>query len=107
MDIDMTKQTQTVDPVTFAKALADNTRQEIMKICCCRDCSVAEIVDEVGVSQPTVSHHLAILRNAGLVSMRHEGKQTYYSLNQECVIACCGEIMQVFAPGTGEETNTV
>ena len=87
-----------VDSVLFAKALADETRQQIMKLCCCRELSVNEIVDETSVSQPTVSHHLAILRDAGLVQARSEGKHTYYALNQERIAVCCGQLMQVFAP---------
>jgi ArsR family transcriptional regulator len=84
--------------VEFAKAIADATRQKIMGLCCCRELSVNEIVDQTQVSQPTVSHHLAILREAGLVSVRHDGKQTYYTLNQEQMASCCGQLMQVFAP---------
>jgi DNA-binding transcriptional ArsR family regulator len=86
------------NPVEFAKALADETRQQIMKLCCCRWCSVGEIVEHTQVSQPTVSHHLAILRAAGLVEARHEGKQTFYTLNQSRVVSCCGQLMAVFAP---------
>ena len=52
------------DPVLFAKAISDDTRQKIMECCCCEWCSVNDIVDKVDVSQPTVSHHLAILRDA-------------------------------------------
>ncbi len=70
------------DPVLFAKALADETRQKIMKICCCNWLSVNEIVEHLNVTQPTVSHHLAILREAGLVNVREDGKQTFYQLNQ-------------------------
>ncbi len=87
-----------VNSVEFAKALADETRQQIMKLCCCRELSVSEIVEETSVSQPTVSHHLAVLRDAGLVQARSEGKQTYYTLNQERIATCCGQLMQVFAP---------
>jgi ArsR family transcriptional regulator, arsenate/arsenite/antimonite-responsive transcriptional repressor len=86
------------DPVLFAKALADETRQKIMNCCCCEWCSVTEIVDKLDVTQPTVSHHLAVLREAGLVEMREEGKQTFYTLNQERVVACCGQLMIKFAP---------
>ena len=87
------------DIVLFAKALADDTRQKIMKLCCCEWISVNEIVEQLGgVSQPTVSHHLAILREIGLVDVRHEGKQTFYSLNQERVAFCCGQLMVNFAP---------
>ena len=73
------------NPVLFAKAIADDTRQKIMSFCCCRWCSVGEITESMEVSQPTVSHHLAILRDAGLVDIRSEGKQTFYMLNQERV----------------------
>ena len=79
-------------------ALADPTRQKIMDACCCCWLNVSEIVEAVDVGQPTVSHHLAILREAGLVHVRQEGKHTYYSLNQEKVMLCCGQIMRVFAP---------
>ena len=84
--------------VSFAKALADETRQQIMRLCCCRELSVNEIVEQTGVSQPTVSHHLAILRDADLVSLRSAGRQTYYTLNQERIAVCCGQLLQVFAP---------
>lgn len=89
--------------VRFAKAIADDTRQKIMGLCCCCWLSVGEIVEKSQVSQPTVSHHLAILREAGLVNVRHEGKQTFYALNQERVAICCGQLMVKFAP---EETAT-
>jgi ArsR family transcriptional regulator len=88
-----------VNPVDFAKAIADETRQQIMKLCCCKELSVSEIVEKTSVSQPTVSHHLAILRDAGLVDMRHEGKQTYYTLNQERMVVCCGQLMRGLCAG--------
>jgi len=87
------------DPVLFAKALADETRQKIMKICCCEWLSVNEIVEHLKVTQPTVSHHLAILREAGLVYVREEGKQTFYQLNQNRISSCCGQLRTNFAPG--------
>ncbi len=87
-----------INPVEFAKAIADETRQQIMRLCCCKELSVSEIVEKTHVSQPTVSHHLAILRDADLVLVRNEGKQTYYTLNQERMVSCCGQLMQVFAP---------
>lgn len=87
-----------INPVEFAKAIADDTRQKIMSLCCCQWLSVSEIVEKVGFSQPTISHHLAILRDAGLVNVRSEGKQTFYSLNQERIAICCGQLMVRFAP---------
>jgi ArsR family transcriptional regulator, arsenate/arsenite/antimonite-responsive transcriptional repressor len=87
-----------VNPVLFAKAIADETRQKIMSECCCCWISVGDLTDKLSVSQPTVSHHLAILRDAGLVNIREEGKQTFYTLNQENIVMCCGQLMIKFAP---------
>ena len=96
-----------VDPVLFAKAIADETRQKIMSECCCCWLSVNEIVEKIGFSQPTISHHLAILREAGLVNIREEGKQTFYSLNQDKIVACCGQLMIKFAPETSTTEKLV
>ncbi len=88
-----------MNSLAFAKAMADDTRQQIMSMLCCQWLCVGDVVDKLGnVSQPTVSHHLAILRDAGLVHTRRDGKQIYYSLNQDAVAVCCGMIMQNFAP---------
>ena len=94
----MIKDNQTSNPVSFAKALADPTRQQIMELCCCEWMNVGDIAEAVGVSQPTVSHHLAILRDAELVDIRVEGKHSYYTINQERMAYCCGQLIQVFAP---------
>jgi DNA-binding transcriptional ArsR family regulator len=94
MSVDMSQ----LNPLEFAKVIADDTRQNIMQFCCCEWRSVSEIVEQTGVSQPTVSHHLAILRDAGLVTVRPEGRQTFYTLNQQQVAVCCGQLMQTFAP---------
>ena len=94
------------DVVIFAKALADETRQQIMRLACCTWLSVNEIVEHTNVSQPTVSHHLAVLREAGLVNVREEGKQTFYQLNQNKIAVCCGKLMLKFAP-EDEMTNSV
>jgi len=97
MSIDMSAEPD--ESVSFAKAMADETRQRVMSLLCCRWLCVGDIVEEMqGVTQPTVSHHLAVLREAGLVHVRREGKQVFYSLNQDEVVDCCGRIMRVFAP---------
>ncbi len=85
-------------PVEFAKALADDTRQKIMSLCCCQWLNVGEIVDALQVSQPTVSHHLSILRAAGLVNVRREGKQVYYTLDQARMAQGCCVLAENFAP---------
>jgi len=87
-----------MDSVVFAKAIADDTRQQIMRLLCCQWLCVSEIVGQTGVTQPTVSHHLAILREVDLVQTRREGKQVFYTLDQDKVAICCGVLMQAFAP---------
>lgn len=86
------------EALSFARALADETRQELMRLCCCEWRSVGELAKAVGVTQPTVSHHLAFLREAGLVEARPRGRQTFYTLNQERVAECCGRLVARFAP---------
>ena len=95
-----------INAVEFAKAIADESRQAIMKLCCCRELCVSEIVEQVGLTQPTVSHHLAILREAGLVNVERRGREIYYSLNQERITWCCGQLLLVFAPQE-ELTKTI
>lgn len=93
----------TIDSLTFAKALADETRQRIMNHLCCVWLSVNEVVDKLhaegaSVNQPTVSHHLKKLEEAGLVLVREEGRQRFYTLNQEQLTVCCGMLVRSFAP---------
>ena len=97
-----------MDPVLFAKALADETRQEIMRHLCCVWLSVNDVVDKLDgkINQPTVSHHLKKLEEADLVSVRQEGRQRFYTLNQEQLTVCCGTLMRVFAPDFAEDDET-
>lgn len=89
-----------IEPVIFAKALADETRQEIMSHLCCVWLSVNDVVGKLHgrVNQPTVSHHLKKLEEANLVLVRQEGRQRFYTLNQEQLTLCCGALVRVFAP---------
>jgi ArsR family transcriptional regulator len=87
-----------VDTVEFAKALADKTRQKIMALCCCQWISVNDIVERLDVSQPTVSHHLKVLKNAGLVMSDRRGKQVLYTIDQNRLAQGCCQVADNFAP---------
>lgn len=87
-----------VNTVEFAKAIADETRQKIMEICCCQQLSVNEIAERIDVAQPTVSHHLKILKQAGLVRAERRGKQILYTLNQQRLAQACCQVAESFAP---------
>ena len=82
----------------FRKAIADDTRYEIMQHLCCCWLNVTDVVEKLGgrVKQPTVSHHLKELEEGGLVSVRQEGRQRYYTLNQSQVSFCCGQLFSAF-----------
>ncbi|WP_104168054.1 helix-turn-helix transcriptional regulator [Arthrobacter sp. SX1312] len=61
--------------------IAEGTRRQILENLRDGDKAVGELVIELQVSQPTVSKHLKVLREAGLVSMRAQGQKRYYSLD--------------------------
>ncbi|MBN9073926.1 MAG: winged helix-turn-helix transcriptional regulator [Rhizobiales bacterium] len=60
------------------KALADPTRRAVFEQLARKEKSVRDLAAELPVSQPAVSQHLAVLREAGLVAERRHGRFTYY-----------------------------
>jgi DNA-binding transcriptional ArsR family regulator len=86
----------TIDCVEFCKALADNTRQQILEMLLDGEMRVSDIVDAFTMSQPTISHHLGILKQFGLVTSRKEGKQVFYAINRDNVVECCGRLIAKF-----------
>ena len=63
------------------RALNDQTRRDIMEFLKGEDKTAGEIADQFDFSKPTISHHLDLLKQAGLVLSRKEGQFIYYSLN--------------------------
>lgn len=64
------------------KALADINRLHIIELLLGGELCACKLLDEVHVGQPTLSHHMKILCDSGLVSARKEGKWVHYSLNK-------------------------
>lgn len=71
------------DFVPLFKALGNATRAQIVEFLLQGERCVCEMTGPLDVSQPLVSHHLALLRDTGLVKMREEGARTYYSIDRE------------------------
>ena len=72
----------------IAKALADARRLAILeRIAGCGDAACATLCEEFPVSQPTMSHHLRLLSEVGLIEMRRDGQYAYYRLRTEVVNA--------------------
>jgi ArsR family transcriptional regulator len=63
------------------KALNDKTRREILELLRKRDMTAGEIVDKFNISGPSISHHLDLLRQAGLIDSEKEGQFVKYTLN--------------------------
>ena len=67
-------------PNVIFRTLADPTRRAVFeRLARAGEQAVGALTSQSGVSQPAVSKHLAILKLAGLVHDRHEGRQTHYS----------------------------
>ncbi len=75
-------------------ALADPGRQDLVQVLARRELNVGEIADQVTLSRPTVSHHLAILRRAGLVRTRKVGREVYYRLDKSRVTATLTSLVE-------------
>jgi len=78
-------------------ALGETTRLRIMQLLprepICRDMySVVELAEELGLRQPTVSHHLKILASAGLIQGRRQCNSLYYYVDQPAVVAWLNEV---------------
>lgn len=71
----------TIDLNAIFKALNDPTRREILDLLKEKDLTAGEIADKFNISKPSISHHLDLLRQAGLVVSVKEGQFIYYSLN--------------------------
>ena len=67
------------------KALADPTRLEIVDMISCGELCACVILERFSITQPTLSHHMRILCDCGLVHGRKEGKWTHYSLKKKAV----------------------
>lgn len=63
------------------KALADPTRRKILELLSEQDRNAGEIANYFNISKPSISHHLNVLKNAGLISDERQGQLIVYSLN--------------------------
>ena len=63
------------------KALADQTRRRILELLRDGDLTAGELAEHFDISKPSLSHHLATLKSAGLVSDERRGQNIVYSLN--------------------------
>jgi ArsR family transcriptional regulator len=72
-----------VDTAKVLKAISDPKRLRIVDMLSCGELCACEILEEFHITQPTLSHDMKLLVEAGIVKDRREGKNIYYSLNQD------------------------
>lgn len=73
--------------LSFFKALGNESRLKIVAILADGECTVRELAQRLELKEPTVSEHLAMLKDTGLVSVRSEGNFRYYSFNAKALYA--------------------
>ncbi len=77
----------------FFQALSSPYRREIIRLLKWRDLSAGEIAAHFTISQPSVSRHLEVLKNAGIVTSRRQANQVIYSLDLTAVQGMLVEIL--------------
>lgn len=72
----------TTDVALICKALSDNNRLQIVQMLSDGEKCGCKLLEAFDITQPTLSHHMKILCECGLVNSRKEGKWHYYSINK-------------------------
>jgi ArsR family transcriptional regulator, arsenate/arsenite/antimonite-responsive transcriptional repressor len=85
---------------TLFKALGDETRREILAMLRERDMNAGEIADAFNISKPSISHHLDLLKQAGLVTSERDGQFIRYSLNTTVLDEALSWVMQLKSKNT-------
>ncbi len=79
------------------KALSDSTRQQILRLLEDQQRSVGDIVSNFELSQPTISRHLSVLKEAELVIDQRQGQNVIYRLNDEALAASMHQFFGQFS----------
>lgn len=86
-----------MDAALLCKVLGDSNRLQIVQMLSGQEKCACKLLEHFSITQPTLSHHMKILCECGLVEVRREGKWNHYSLNQETL-----EEFQNFINGLSE-----
>ena len=87
----------------FFQALASPYRREIIRLLKWRTLSAGEIAGHFDIAQPSVSRHVEVLKDAGIITSRRQANQVIYSLNLSMVQEMIMEVMELL--GRGEEEH--
>ena len=76
-----------IDTAKMLRAMSDPKRLRIVDMLSCGELCACKILEEFHITQPTLSHDMKVLAEAGIVKQSREGKNIYYSLNNEALSA--------------------
>lgn len=77
-------------------AMGDATRLKILELIRNEELCVSDICKRFDITQPSVSHHLDILKRSGLVKSDKRGREVYYYFDRDAMIECCGLQFRAF-----------
>jgi DNA-binding transcriptional ArsR family regulator len=86
------------DEGSVFRALADATRRQILHDLRAGELTAGEIAGRFTISAPSVSRHLGVLKNAGLITERRVANRIYYSLVEDRLALCVGEFLSSVCP---------
>jgi ArsR family transcriptional regulator len=91
------------------KALSDPTRREVLRLLSHGEKTAGELAERFDMTRPSMSHHFAVLKEAGLVRGRREGQQIVYALDTTVVQDVIARLLDLFGTrpppdGRGQET---
>ncbi len=99
-------ESRAAEAAEFLKSLANKHRLMILCALVERECSVGELVDKLGISQPNTSQHLLRLKAEGLIAGRRSGSVIYYRLANAQVTPMIETLYALFCPSASASTPT-
>ena len=87
-----------IDTAKILKAISDPKRLRIVDMLSCGELCACKILEAFHITQPTLSHDMKVLIEAGIINDRREGKNIFYSLDQERLAAFQNTLHEIAAP---------
>ena len=88
------------------KALCDPNRVRILELLQTGEVCACALLEQLEISQPTLSHHMKVLCDSGLVTGRKEGKWMHYSISEEGRSQALSLLERLTGPAQGEEKGS-
>lgn len=85
-----------IETAKMLKAMSDPKRLRIVDMLSCGELCACNILEEFNITQPTLSHDMKVLSEAGIIKDRREGKNIYYSLDKDALARMHQELGRMF-----------